>query len=225
MNNTTNLIVYLTINNINGKIYVGKDEQNNPQYLGSGKLLKRAFSKYGKENFSKHILENCDNKIKLSEREKHWISRLEAQNPDIGYNITLGGDGGNTYIDKTIDELNAIKEKIKMSCQHHNEAKRGKKRSIEIIDKITKHHWSKNPNKKNTVVEKLSNCAKLRLKEKNPFYNKTHNETSKQLIATAVRNRPKQTCEFCGRELFEYYLKKYHGTNCKLNPNNNQLTN
>ena len=41
------MIVYKTTNLINGKIYIGKDMKNNPNYLGSGTILRRAIKKYG----------------------------------------------------------------------------------------------------------------------------------------------------------------------------------
>jgi len=52
--------IYKTTNKINGKIYIGKDTTSNPQYLGSGKLIKRAILKYGVENFTKEILDQTD---------------------------------------------------------------------------------------------------------------------------------------------------------------------
>ena len=53
-------VIYKTTNLINKKIYVGKDEFNNPDYYGSGKLLHQAITKYGKENFIKDIIETCE---------------------------------------------------------------------------------------------------------------------------------------------------------------------
>ena len=41
------MIIYKTTNLINGKFYIGKDSKNDPNYLGSGKILKKAFKKYG----------------------------------------------------------------------------------------------------------------------------------------------------------------------------------
>ena len=35
------MIIYKTTNLINGKIYVGKDSNNNPNYLGSGQIIKK----------------------------------------------------------------------------------------------------------------------------------------------------------------------------------------
>ena len=88
------MIIYKTTNLVNGKIYVGKDEANNPNYLGSGKIIKQAIEKYGKENFKKETLETCLNREELNKREQYWINELDVVN--IGYNITNGGAGGRT---------------------------------------------------------------------------------------------------------------------------------
>ena len=44
------MVIYKTTNLVNGKSYVGMDSKNDPNYLGSGKLLKRAVKKYGRES-------------------------------------------------------------------------------------------------------------------------------------------------------------------------------
>lgn len=86
------MVVYKTTNLVNGKVYIGKDAKNDPNYLGSGILLKQAIKKYGKSNFEKNILEYCtqDN---INEREKYWIEFTKAK--EIGYNLADGGTGGN----------------------------------------------------------------------------------------------------------------------------------
>jgi group I intron endonuclease len=91
------MIIYKTTNIINGKIYIGKDEKNDSKYLGSGKILKAAIKKYGRSNFSKEVLEQCNSRIELCEREKYWIEIYNSQNPQIGYNIAVGGSGGDTF--------------------------------------------------------------------------------------------------------------------------------
>lgn len=93
------MIVYKTTNAINGKFYVGQDSKNDPSYLGSGVLLKKAIEKYGKENFVKEILEVCNTKQQLNEREIFWIEETRAR--EVGYNIAEGGHGGSTYTEET----------------------------------------------------------------------------------------------------------------------------
>ena len=88
------MVIYKTTNLLNGKYYIGKDEKNNPEYLGSGKILKLAINKNGRENFKKEILEVCQTRKILNNREKYWIKSLSATT--LGYNITEGGTGGRT---------------------------------------------------------------------------------------------------------------------------------
>jgi hypothetical protein len=52
--------------------------------------------KYGKESFKKEILESCKDEKTLNERERHWIKELRSQDPEIGYNILEGGQGGDS---------------------------------------------------------------------------------------------------------------------------------
>lgn len=93
--------IYKIENKINGKVYIGqsvnietrwKDErkrafnQNAHEYEYP---LSRAFRKYGLENFSFEVIEECL-KNELNDKEKYWI---EQYNSFIdGYNQTLGGD-------------------------------------------------------------------------------------------------------------------------------------
>lgn len=87
--------IYKITNLVNGKIYVGKQVKNNPNYMGSGFLIKNAIKKYGIDNFKKDILEdNIDNLEILNIREIYWISLLDSTN--VGYNIMAGGTGGDT---------------------------------------------------------------------------------------------------------------------------------
>lgn len=91
------MIIYKTTNLINGKIYIGKDSKNDPAYLGSGLVLEKAIRKYGLENFKKEILESCSNDDELNEKERYWIKFYNSTNRKIGYNLTEGGTGGDTF--------------------------------------------------------------------------------------------------------------------------------
>lgn len=88
------MIIYKTTNLINNKIYVGQDKNNNPYYLGSGKILLRAIKKYGRDNFSKKILEICNSNDELNKKEEYWIRKLNSTDRKIGYNISIGGVEG-----------------------------------------------------------------------------------------------------------------------------------
>lgn len=104
------MIIYKITNLINNKYYIGKDVRNNPNYYGSGKIIKRAVKRYGKENFKKEILETCDNIETLNDREIYWIEKLQSMYPN-GYNLTKGGTGGDTYNIQSDENKEKIKSK------------------------------------------------------------------------------------------------------------------
>ncbi len=91
------MIIYKTTNLINNKIYIGKQVtiRKTDTYLGSGKLLRLSLKKYGRDNFKKEILQECNSLEELNERERYWIKELNSIIPN-GYNICLGGEGGDT---------------------------------------------------------------------------------------------------------------------------------
>lgn len=88
--------IYMTINLVNGKKYIGKKiyDSNANTYLGSGVALKKAIAKYGKENFKRIILEKCYTDEELSNAEIKWIEKYDAVNNKGFYNLAEGGTGG-----------------------------------------------------------------------------------------------------------------------------------
>lgn len=107
------MIIYEITNLINGKKYIGKDLNNNPNYLGSGKLITRAIEKYGKENFQKEILEYCESYEHMCKQEIVWIDKFNAICSDQYYNLAKGGDGGdNWYKRKDTPEYHAFVKKM-----------------------------------------------------------------------------------------------------------------
>lgn len=85
------MYIYKTTNLINNKIYIGQTIHDDPKYLGGGRLIKMAIEKYGRENFTKEILETCSKREDLSGREIYWIKKLNSRDPKIGYNMAEGG--------------------------------------------------------------------------------------------------------------------------------------
>lgn len=136
--------IYKIKNLINNKIYIGKSKHNNPSYLGSGLKITEAVKKYGKDNFIKEIIEECDSDI-VNEREIFWIMHYKSTNDAIGYNISKGGEGGNHYWGSlTEDQRKDHNKKI-------SEGRKGKllgPRSEETKQKQSKsfrEHANKNP--------------------------------------------------------------------------------
>ena len=113
------MFIYKTTNKINGKIYIGKLVRESKVYLGSGKILKLSLEKYGRDNFTREIIEYCDCKTQLIEREKFWIKHYNSTDRNIGYNLTKGGDGGSTnnfFLNKKLTP----EHKLKISQNHHD---------------------------------------------------------------------------------------------------------
>lgn len=110
--------IYITENLINGKKYIGKRSkpERDINYLGSGKYLKRAINKYGKENFKSTVLEWCNTQEELNEKERYYIKLYNAQKSSDYYNISEGGDWGDVSKGMTQEQYKSWGEKIR---QHH----------------------------------------------------------------------------------------------------------
>ena len=88
--------IYKITNLINGHSYIGESinierrwkEHKSIPYKAS---IYDAFQKYGIENFSFEIIEECSIE-EFFEREKYWISFYDTYKN--GYNMTKGGEGG-----------------------------------------------------------------------------------------------------------------------------------
>lgn len=87
--------IYLIVNKVNGKTYVGQHKSNNfnDSYMGSGTILHKAFDKYGIDMFEKFHLQSCWSKEELSLKEKFWIAEYKKRGK-AEYNIADGGTGG-----------------------------------------------------------------------------------------------------------------------------------
>lgn len=109
--------IYKVINLINGKYYVGKHKSNgfDPSYYGSGKVFKQALRLYGKENFYREILAECDTLEDLNAKERYYITLLQSDNC---YNIAEGGDGGDTWSKLSEEQKKEANRKRSYSLTH-----------------------------------------------------------------------------------------------------------
>ena len=87
-----NMIIYKVTNLVNGKIYIGQSTKDDPNYFGSGRLIKKSIKKNGIENFKRETLVYCKYRNNLNEMERFYISHFNCKYPN-GYNLTDGGEG------------------------------------------------------------------------------------------------------------------------------------
>lgn len=172
------MIIYKTTNLINNKIYVGKDKHNNPKYLGSGLKIKLAIKKYGKDNFYKEILEYCTDEEELNEREIYWILKNNSIDRNLGYNITVGGEGGDTISNNPNKERIRLNHSQKMKEYHRNNPKEKK---IYVKKKDDPNWVNPNKGKKRIGEKRISSKRGIPnpkhsewMKKNNPFKGKTH---------------------------------------------------
>ncbi len=160
-------IIYLTINSINFKKYIGKHETDdlNDGYIGSGKLLNKAIKKYGKENFTYRIVYIFDSPEGMWAKEvklvnEKWIARKDT------YNLAPGGRGGSGKMLKSEE----TKKKISKSSK-------GKPKSEEDNKKNSEAHLGKTATEE---TKKLMSKAHL---------GKTATEEAKKLMSKAKENK------------------------------------
>lgn len=110
----TKYIVYQTTNKLNCKKYIGihKCEDYDDGYLGSGTAFKAALSKYGKDNFYRHILFVYDNIEDALQKEKELVNQ-DVVDSENYYNLIEGGGGG--------DSTNASSGHISVICHETGE--------------------------------------------------------------------------------------------------------
>jgi hypothetical protein len=88
-------LIYKISNRLNGKFYIGchKTKNKDDGYMGSGVALKKAYEKYGIENFTKEIIFECESAEEMFEME----SQLVQIGPHT-YNLMEGGHGGFSHV-------------------------------------------------------------------------------------------------------------------------------
>lgn len=193
--------IYKTTNLINGKIYVGQHKSNeyDSSYYGSGKILKLAIEKYGLDNFSNTVLCWCESKKELDKLERQLIKQYDSRNPNKGYNIAFGGEGGDlvTCLSNEdylifcnhmsdLNKLGIIGNKGKQLSEEHRQkignGNRGKKHSEEWINKQRQKVIGNTPWNKGLTIE--DDRVKKYARKKGQF---NHTEETKIKISNSKK--------------------------------------
>lgn len=215
--------IYKIVNTTNGKCYVGsaknftkrwarhfKDLRNGAH---SSIKLQRSYDKHGESVFIPQIIELVEyEKTQIIEREDYWISQLDSK--ANGYNIADASFGDNlshhpnrTEIIKKIS--NSINDNISNMTQHERNKKFGQpgklngmfgrthteetKRLLSEINIGNSHRLGKKLANEDTRA-KLSEIAKLRVGELNPFHGHTHSDEAKAKMSESAKGRRNTSC-------------------------------
>ena len=101
--------LYKTINTKTGRYYIGVHSTDDLEdgYLGSGKLLSRAIALYGRDSFTREIIKFHETKDQAYAHERELVTE-ELIKSRTTYNISVGGNGGNTIAGFTEEERSAL---------------------------------------------------------------------------------------------------------------------
>ena len=165
------------------KIYVGKHkyqyEKLDEDYWGSGHKWKRTISNFSHNDIKREIIEFCNTKEELFEREKYWIKELNSRDPDIGYNVSTGGEDG---------FVGAGKDNPFYGKQHSDETK-------EILSLKAKERNKEDPG------WAYRNIKRWRIEHPDEF-SKAQSKASKHQLGT---HQTKERRENIGKALTKYY--------------------
>ena len=186
------MYIYIIMNKINGKKYVGQTTKTNPmkrvnehfQKDNGSIYLYNAIQKYGKDNFDVEVIPYLGASQKaLDEIERWQIKKNNSLSPN-GYNLKDGGRGG------------------KLS----NETKR-KLSEIMTGRKFSKEH-------KKLISE---NTSKAVMGKNNHMYGKHHSDETKQKLRKSMLGKPGPNL---GKKFSEETKKKMRESQLQRNKNN-----
>lgn len=165
--------IYKTTNLLNGKYYIGMHSTDNLNdgYMGSGRRLRYSINKHGKKNHKVEILEFVLNRKELIKREKEIVSSDEILKMNC-MNLMPGGTGG--LISK--EHHKKMRDGATNWLNNKWEEKEFREKHCELSGKRMEQHHKDGKIKYDTFTgrthkkkskKKMSDKAKLRLKEKN----------------------------------------------------------
>lgn len=144
--------VYKTTNLINGKIYIGVHKTNDMDdgYKGSGSTLKKAFIKYGKNNFKRELLKEFDSYLEALEYERQIVTITFVEDK-ANYNIKTGGIQ-NIYYNRESKKKQSLLRRTFWSSNESTKTREHQSHSMKEL-------WS-NPEYKEHMMEKFNSSER-----------------------------------------------------------------
>jgi len=194
--------IYLITNKLNNMQYVGQclcavKERFMAHFTDSNHTipLHRDMQLYGIENFDYQILDEVNDDIRL-DVETYYIDKLATLQPN-GYNVwrhSSEGFSGKSHSELSIHKLSlASKLWWKNATQEQKDA-----RAQKISQKLTGAVFSEEHR------HKLSEKAKLRVADKNPFFGKLHTSDSIEKMREASRKYIYVMCNLDNTEIARF---------------------
>lgn len=183
--------VYKTTNNLNGDYYYGVHSTNNLDdgYMGSGVRINRSINKYGKENFTREIVQFFSNVKCAFSLEMAIVTPELIEDPHC-LNLATGGFGGyvpgHNHSEETKQKMrhsHNMSDNNRQKLSDIAKQNKGRKHSEETKQKISKNSAFKDPIKRQVVIEKL------RMKKTGKPISDKH----KQSISTGLKGKIKSS--------------------------------
>lgn len=186
-----NYFVYMHINKINGKKYIGITCQK-PEYRWGKKGNKyknnihfyAAIQKYGWDNFEHIIYQSRLTKGQACGLEQQLILLFETNNPDKGYNFSGGGESGG-YIDGRSSDPDYHKNYLKnMSAEKKKaKSKRCAQRRRERLSEMSSEEKRKFLNEDNLKQKERRNkkLESMSEEERKTFYKNRYQKVKERM--------------------------------------------
>lgn len=185
------MLVYKITNQVNGKVYVGKTEttlesrwkKHLADHLKKPYHLYHAMRKYGVENFVVELVQTAYSREQLNELERKTIAELETNDPAIGYNMTIGGDGnaGHTLSAEGRKKVSAARKALGTSWSKGRQLSETHRRNIASGLKGNQNCLGR--------VTLASTRRKLSDNNARAFSGKHHSAEARQRISQAMKLR------------------------------------
>jgi len=215
------MIIYKITNQINGKIYIGKtidslsgrwsSHQRYAMKEQNQTLLARAMRKHGIENFTIEQIDQSEDHDQLLELEKKYIAEANSMDPEVGYNMTEGGEGtlGCKHTEEwkqMMSERNSGENNPMFGVTGEDHPLYNIPRTEEDKQKI-RDGWTKSDYEKTEEhIQKWRDSRE----------GWSHDEETKAQISKTLTGmkRPTDTCPKCGATGSASHLKRFHYDNC-----------
>ena len=174
--------IYKTVNQVNGKFYIGMHSTSNLEdgYIGSGKRLWYSIRKYGRENFIMEIQEFLADRHSLKDREKEIVNEGMLQDP-MCMNLAIGGHGGFINKEAAAAGGRASRYRDLSKCQH-----------------AFREKFDSNDDFRNSVIEKIKTTHFEKTGSNNGWKGRKHNDEFKKNISekNSISQRGEKNSQF-----------------------------